>query len=147
VVEVLDWSQMQFETFPIIPETNMRVFYDMLGRKFINVSQQIDLPANNDILKFNAADGEMFIFKHTQDCCESVGIEDITGDLADLIGSPLLLAQEVVSRSNAGSTTWTFYTFATIKGTVTVRWYGQSNGYYSESVDYHHVKSNGAHIT
>lgn len=87
--------------------------------------------------------GEKYRQQHNQDCCESVGIEDICGDLADVINSPIVLAEESTSQENPkvkeycsdNSFTWTFYKLSTIKGPVTVRWYGESNGYYSEGVN------------
>lgn len=83
---------------------------------------------------------------HDQDCCESVYVEDIIGDLQDLVGSPILMAEEVsnideekLPKREAESYTWTFYKFATLKGYVTIRWYGESNGYYSESVGFYRI--------
>lgn len=78
---------------------------------------------------------------HSQDCCESVYIEDINGDLNSLLFKPMLQADEKIStnkdsNSNTGeSFTWTFYTLANISSVVDIRWYGSSNGYYSERVD------------
>lgn len=71
-------------------------------------------------------------------------IEDIVGDLSDLEGTPLLLAEEVVSYGEKDSVnkTWTFYKFVTKKGYVDVRWYGTSNGYYSKSVNFKEVTEN-----
>jgi hypothetical protein len=62
-------------------------------------------------------------------------LEEVIGDLNDLIGSPIIRATEDVSKEKEYPT-WTFYNIATSKGHVTLRWCGESNGYYSESVDF-----------
>ena len=110
----------------------------MLGKTFVQVSGAV---GNFDLL-FETANGERFMFSHQQDCCERVDINDIVGDLQDLVGEPLLLAEEVEGETPVDfnereyeSVTWTFYKFATRKGYVDVRWLGESNGYYSEGVD------------
>ena len=96
-----------------------------------------DVVVDNDEnrIYFQTECGRFFRMYHEQDCCEHVYIESIVGDIQDLIGSPILRAEES-SNSNEnsdGSATWTFYKFATRKGYVDIRWYGESNGYYSES--------------
>jgi hypothetical protein len=111
---------------------------DLLGMTMVSVEKT----SNDDELIFTADNGRKFKLYHAQDCCESVYIEDIIGDLNDLIGSPLTLVEEISQEGNddSGSYTWTFYKFATIKGYVDVRWQGYSNGYYSESVDFMEIK-------
>jgi hypothetical protein len=94
-----------------------------------------------DELVFKTTDGETYRMYHEQDCCEHVRIEDIVGDLEDLVGSEILIAEEVEGESPADfeayeSYTWTFYKFATRKGYVDLRWLGESNGYYSEGVSF-----------
>ena len=86
--------------------------------------------------------------RHHQDRCEGVAIEDVVGDPANLIGHPLLVAREDTNNDAASrpgkeyvySWLWTFYSFATVKGWVTLRWLGESNGYYSESVSLDEIK-------
>lgn len=94
---------------------------------------------------FTCQSGNVFKMHHEQDCCESVYIEDICGDPKDLIGAVVLNAEQVTSSEHPEgvpkpdydeSFTWTFYKLDTTKGGITIRWYGESNGYYSESVDF-----------
>jgi len=132
----------------------------------------IKVNEDNDEIIFRTVCGEVFKMYHESDCCESVSINDINGDLQDLVGSEILIAEEVNSEefekqyiesfkledgkedydwnykdqdgnSKPESFTWTFYKFATIKGYVDIRWHGESNGYYSEGVDFVKQDENG----
>jgi len=98
----------------------------------------------SDELILTTTEGVVYKMFHDQHCCEYVYVQDIIGDLNDLVGTTIIQAEEVTSDKHPegykpdgyiDSFTWTFYKFATIKGYVTIRWLGESNGYYSESVE------------
>lgn len=109
---------------------------DMVGKTF----KEVRVSDDKGEMVFVQDDGTEYRFYHEQDCCEGVSINDINGDLDFLVGEPLLLADEATNNKElkpsayAESWTWTFYRFGTRKGYVDVRWLGESNGYYSESV-------------
>lgn len=97
---------------------------------------------NEDMIVFYAEGGRTFIMTHASECDETVNLEDICGDLQDLVGHPILTAEEVKNEKtslNDKGPTWTFYKLATIKGSVTIRWYGTGNGWYSEDANLYDV--------
>ena len=117
-------------------------FSDLKGKTLIKID---GLVKGSDFVTFYTKEGNIYEMYHDQDCFEKVEVEDICGDIQDLLDSPILLAEESTSRENPKGTemewqddsfTWTFYKLSTFKGDVTIRWYGESNGYYSERVDF-----------
>ena len=116
---------------------------ELLGKILTKVEQ-----VGNDEIVFVTNEGKQYKMHHNINCCESVTVEDVIGDLNDLIGESICMAEEVTSHDNPfgitkeyqdNNFTWTFYKLATVKGYVTIRWYGESNGYYSEEVDFEEV--------
>ncbi len=109
----------------------------MMGMTLLAVREQ------SDVVHFDCAEGT-FTFYHEQDCCESVTLEHLDGLLPDFKPQKILRAEEKTadnedgtdghSRPYGDSTTWTFYDIQTEQMDISMRWFGSSNGYYSESV-------------
>lgn len=111
------------------------------------------LQPNNDSVIFYCKDGTEIMMYHDQDCCESVFIESVDSyeNNDDIYTNCDWCTIEEVSNIDRDpidyyeeSYTWTFYNVKTNKGYDTIRWYGSSNGYYSERVDFADI-SDGEH--
>lgn len=117
-------------------ETQVRTITQLVGQTLAAVI--VDKLDGQDAVRFQRPDGLEIALTHDQDCCEEVQLEDVNGDLASLLGSPILVAEErtqELGSADVGTATATFYEIRTARGGVTLRWHGESNGYYSESVD------------
>jgi len=119
-------------------------FSKLKGEVLIEITGAVK---GSERIEFKTQDGRTHALCHVQDCCETVEVEDVCGNVEDLVGWPILLA-ELVTNENENpegveppeyqdSFTWAFYKLSTVKGSVTLRWYGESNGYYGETAAFY----------
>lgn len=111
------------------------------GETLVRITQE-----GSDRITLETASGKSYLMYHSQDCCESVSIYDIAGELDSLIGDVIIEAKETISSESPEdiesdgyedeSCTWTTFYLATKDSAVAIRWLGSSNGYYSESVSF-----------
>lgn len=118
--------------------TEFTIFEEILGQ----IPISIEVNHKNNVINFIFKSGDAWEMRHDQDCCEDVSIEDIAGNIDLILNEPLLEAELITGTDLDAdeSGTWSFYKFGTRKSSVVIRWYGSSNGYYSEEVSF--VKTN-----
>lgn len=137
---------MSFRPINEVPLTTL------VGKIFTSVWLDKGDCANDSCVYFMRDKGEAsYMLVHVQECCEEVWLEDVCGDLQDLANSPILRAEASSEMSKEATVEdyygdmqkplWTFYKIETIKGGVTIRFCGASNGYYSEDAALYTLKS------
>ena len=89
-------------------------------------------------VKLTFTDDSTLRMYHPQECCESVQLIDFD-DLKpeDLIGGTIVLFEEYTKEGDCTMISveqYTFYRMRTTKSDMTMRWHGESNGYYGIDV-------------
>ncbi len=121
-----------------------RTVEDLVGE----ILAYVDTDEHGEEIRLTTQTGKVFTIYHSQYCCEYVRIVDTEGNWRDLIGKVI---EEVSVKADHGvypedrgvrpacatdnSWTSTDFVFRVDGATVISRWVGESNGYYSESVD------------
>ncbi len=109
------------------------------------IDKVIGLEKDSEVVEIITACGKVFKFFHDQDCCEEVKLVDFDLNPDELVGAYVTSAylstssdqsgKEIKPSEDSESWTWSFYRIVTDKGTLSMRWLGESNGWYSESVE------------
>lgn len=114
------------------------------------------LEVESETVLFYCKDGFIVEMFHYQDCCENVYLEsadsidnndDIYTDCDWCEIEESTKKGDPINKDWDYSNTWTFYKMKTNKGYDTIRWYGTSNGYYSERIDFRILKEESTWIS
>ena len=105
----------------------MSKFSELLGKTIVKIEPPGE---GSSIIIFHTECGKKYMMYHAQDCCEVVTVEDLCGDISNLLNTPIIMAEESSRNGDdehKESSTWASYKLATIKGHVDIRRYGTSN--------------------
>jgi len=101
-----------------------------------------DISSDYESVTFKTVD-KTYRLEHYQDCCESVRLENVIGDIKNILNVPITLAEEDnpgdpdwYSESYNDSHTWSVFILEAGGKRVEFWFLGESNGYYGESVDF-----------
>ncbi len=126
-------TQTMTKTKTLVP------FESLKGKILLEINV---IPSENykqsDKIIFKCTDGTYEMYY--TDSFEEVSIDSIEGELSNLIGSEILLAEEVQRDKNEPVSPqdeyreWTFYKLATQKGHVDIRWIGEDVSFYAITI-------------
>lgn len=114
-------------------------FADLEGRL---IDRIVGLHTESGEVLFYMHDGALYKMYHRSDCCEHVSIAEIVGELNPGPWEQCWIVRaeestrEATGEECSEAGLWTFYRMDTTQGCIVIRWLGQSNGYYSMSVDF-----------
>lgn len=122
----------------------MDTYNELVGEVLTHIDENAD---NGEIL-LTTESGRQFKIYHYQDCCESVYIEGTDGDWNQLLNKKLIAVDcdyEDGGDKEAydSSSTRTIFTFKVNDATVINKWFGSSNGYYSETASLEEITKKG----
>ena len=67
---------------------------DLIGKTLVSITERVSRRVDDEIV-FVATTGEKWRMWYQPDCCATAWIEDINGDLKDLVNSPIVMAEAV----------------------------------------------------
>lgn len=113
-------------------------FSELKGGRITGINYEDDVLILTIVINDETRRFKMY---HPQACCESVelidGLEELKQCLNYTIVDAYVTTNSNDSKDNTHeSWTWTYYTIQTDRCSATLRWYGTSNGYYSEGVSF-----------